>query len=43
MILCLQQYDVYELLGKGGFAVVYRAMCKRSGLEVAIKMVSYSN
>ena len=30
---------VLNLLGKGGFACVYRAQCKSTGLEVAIKMV----
>ena len=29
-----------NLLGKGGFASVYRAKCLRTGAEVAIKMVS---
>lgn len=28
-----------NLLGKGGFASVYRAKCLRTGMEVAIKMV----
>ena len=28
-----------DLLGKGGFACVYRARSKTNGLEVAIKMV----
>lgn len=28
-----------DLLGKGGFACVYRAKCKNNGVEVAIKMV----
>ena len=36
----LQGYSVLNLLGKGGFAHVYRARCKTTGLEVAIKMVS---
>ena len=39
----LQDYDVLDLLGKGGFACVYRARCKTNGQEVAIKMVSYCN
>jgi serine/threonine protein kinase len=30
---------VLDLLGKGGFACVYRAKCKNNGVEVAIKMV----
>lgn len=36
-----QDFEVYELLGKGGFASVYRAKCLRTGILVAIKMVSY--
>lgn len=36
---CLQEYEVLDLLGKGGFASVYRAKCRKSGMEVAIKMV----
>ena len=40
VFLFVQEYEVLDLLGKGGFAVVYRARCKRTGLEVAIKMVS---
>ena len=28
-----------DLVGKGGFACVYRAKSKNNGLEVAIKMV----
>lgn len=35
-----QDYQVLDLLGKGGFASVYRARCLRTGMEVAIKMVS---
>lgn len=31
-----------NLLGKGGFACVYRAKAYKTGLEVAIKMVSCS-
>jgi polo-like kinase 4 len=30
---------VLNLLGKGGFACVYRARAIKTGLEVAIKMV----
>lgn len=37
--LLTQEYVVLNLLGKGGFACVYRAQCKSTGLEVAIKMV----
>ena len=40
MISFKQDYSVLDLLGKGGFACVYRAKCKSNGLEVAIKMVS---
>lgn len=35
----IEDYDVLNLLGKGGFASVYRAKCLRSGMEVAIKMI----
>lgn len=34
-----QEYEVLNLLGKGGYGSVYRAKCLRSGMEVAIKMV----
>lgn len=34
-----QDYAVLDLVGKGGFACVYRAKSKNNGLEVAIKMV----
>lgn len=34
-----QDYQIFELLGKGGFAFVYRAKCLKSGFEVALKMV----
>ncbi|XP_058062594.1 serine/threonine-protein kinase PLK4 [Anopheles bellator] len=37
---CIQDYEVYELLGKGGFAHVYRGKCLRTGIFVAIKMIS---
>ena len=36
----IKDYNVYEQLGQGGFAQVYRAQVKESGKEVAIKMVS---
>lgn len=36
-----KDYDVLDLLGKGGFACVYRARSKTNGLDVAIKMVSH--
>ena len=35
----INNYQVCELLGKGGFASVYRAICISSREEVAIKMV----
>ena len=35
-----QDYQVLNLLGKGGFACVYRARSSKTGQEVAIKMVS---
>ena len=35
----IENYQVGELLGKGGFASVYKARCIVSGEEVAIKMV----
>lgn len=38
-----QEYEVLNLLGKGGYGSVYRAKCLRSGMEVAIKMVIYSS
>ncbi|XP_035796160.1 serine/threonine-protein kinase PLK4-like [Anopheles albimanus] len=36
----IEDYEVYEVLGKGGFATVYRAKCLRSGTFVAIKMIN---
>lgn len=35
----IEDYEVLDLLGKGGFASVYRARCLRTYLEVAIKMI----
>jgi len=35
----IDNYQVGSLLGKGGFASVYKARCISNGLEVAIKMV----
>lgn len=35
----IEDYEVHSLLGKGGFASVYRARCLKSGTEVAIKMI----
>ena len=38
----IQNYEVLDLLGRGGFACVYRARClSASHGEVAIKMVKY--
>ncbi|CAN7939809.1 unnamed protein product [Ixodes hexagonus] len=38
----IQDYEVFNFLGKGGFAQVYRARSRNCGLEVAIKMVDKS-
>jgi serine/threonine protein kinase len=35
----IKNYNVYEQLGRGGFAQVYRAQEKGTNKEVAIKMV----
>ncbi|KAK3776150.1 hypothetical protein RRG08_017085 [Elysia crispata] len=35
----LDDYQVLNLLGKGGFACVYRACSNKTGLEVAVKMI----
>lgn len=35
----IEDFQVLELLGKGGFACVYRARCIATGQEVAIKMI----
>jgi len=35
----IKDFQVLELLGKGGFACVYRARCIATGQEVAIKMI----
>ncbi|XP_018047045.1 PREDICTED: serine/threonine-protein kinase PLK4 [Atta colombica] len=35
----IEEYEVLNLLGKGGYGSVYRARCRRSGVEVAIKMI----
>lgn len=35
----IDDYQVLNLLGKGGFACVYRAKAIKTGLEVAIKMI----
>ncbi|KAA3676313.1 polo-like kinase 4 [Paragonimus westermani] len=36
---CLADFQVFELLGRGGFAQVYRAKSIITGQEVAIKMI----
>lgn len=36
---CIDDFDVGQELGRGGFAVVYRARARVSGLEVALKVV----
>ena len=38
-LLYLQDYDVLNLIGQGGFASVYRARCITSGDMVAVKMI----
>ncbi|CAH2990678.1 unnamed protein product [Chilo suppressalis] len=35
----IEDYEILEHLGKGGFAHVYRARCHRTGIFVAIKMI----
>ncbi|KAF7278138.1 hypothetical protein GWI33_008755 [Rhynchophorus ferrugineus] len=35
----IEDYEVHNLLGKGGFASVYRARCRKTGTDVAIKMI----
>lgn len=35
----LQDYKIIQVLGKGGFATVYKALCHSNNQEVAIKMV----
>ncbi|KAF5276204.1 hypothetical protein FQR65_LT04009 [Abscondita terminalis] len=35
----IEDYEVHNLLGKGGFATVYHATCIKSGVECAIKMI----
>jgi serine/threonine protein kinase len=37
----IKDYNVYEQLGQGGFAQVYRAQVKETSKEVAIKMVTF--
>ncbi|XP_050072611.1 serine/threonine-protein kinase PLK4 [Anopheles maculipalpis] len=36
----IEDYAVYEVLGKGGFGCVYRARCLLTGSFVAIKMIN---
>ncbi|XP_067612634.1 serine/threonine-protein kinase PLK4 [Eurosta solidaginis] len=36
---CIEDYEVLHLLGKGGFASVYKARCTRTNQMVAIKMI----
>ena len=35
----IDNYQIYNLVGRGGFAQVYRAKCRDTGEEVAIKMI----
>ena len=35
----LDDYDIGEFLGSGGFASVHRARCRRTGKECAVKIV----
>lgn len=35
----IEDYEVHNMLGKGGFATVYHATCLKSGVDVAIKMI----
>ncbi|XP_017780877.1 PREDICTED: serine/threonine-protein kinase PLK4 [Nicrophorus vespilloides] len=35
----IQDYAVLTLLGRGGFASVYKSRCLKTGIEVAIKMI----
>ncbi|CAH4029618.1 unnamed protein product [Pieris brassicae] len=35
----IEDYEILEHLGKGGFAHVYRARCRKTGYFVAIKMI----
>ncbi|XP_045783516.1 serine/threonine-protein kinase PLK4 isoform X1 [Maniola jurtina] len=35
----IEDYEILEHLGKGGFAHVYRARCRKTSLFVAIKMI----
>ncbi|CAK8697491.1 unnamed protein product [Clavelina lepadiformis] len=35
----IADYEVLNLIGRGAFACVYRAKCRRSGRDIAIKMI----
>ena len=35
----IENYRIFNLVGRGGFAQVYRATCRDTGEEVAIKMI----
>ncbi|KAK9874680.1 hypothetical protein WA026_005500 [Henosepilachna vigintioctopunctata] len=35
----IEDYEVHNLLGKGGFASVYQARCRKTHMDVAIKMI----
>eukprot|EP00639_Heterosigma_akashiwo_P019996 CAMPEP_0206408326 /NCGR_PEP_ID=MMETSP0294-20121207/31079_1 /ASSEMBLY_ACC=CAM_ASM_000327 /TAXON_ID=39354 /ORGANISM="Heterosigma akashiwo, Strain CCMP2393" /LENGTH=60 /DNA_ID=CAMNT_0053867757 /DNA_START=45 /DNA_END=224 /DNA_ORIENTATION=+ len=35
----MENYDIGQVLGKGGFATVYRARVRDSGREVAVKVM----
>ena len=35
----IDNYHVYEGIGRGGFAVVHRGVAKATGRQVAIKMI----
>ena len=37
--IAMDQYDINQLLGRGGFAEVYSARCRVTGQQVAIKLV----
>lgn len=37
--VAIEDYNVLDLIGKGGFACVYRAQCKQTEQIVAIKMI----
>ena len=36
----IEDYDILERLGEGGFAVVHKAKCRTNGEEVAIKIIN---